>query len=177
MNIGTLLGHFGDYMTYSTPMDNTTSNIDPAVYASFMAMVFISLFVILIGTYVVTSFLLGRIFKKAGIESWKAWVPFYSHWVLLEMGDQQGFWAVLAIVPFVNIASLVFLYIAMHNVSLKFGKQSVFVLWAIFIPLVWYIWLAFDKSTWQGSVPVTASPVATQPETNENDQPKPPVIQ
>ena len=78
-----------------------------------------------------------------------AWVPFYNHWTLLELGNQKGFWAVLIIVPIVNIASTVFTYIAMYHIGLKLGKDGAFVLWAIFLPLVWYIWLAVDDSTWE----------------------------
>ena len=56
----------------------------------------------------------------------------------------------LALVPIVNIASMVFMYIAMYNIGLKFGKEGAFILWAIFVPIVWYIWLAVDQSKWQG---------------------------
>ena len=87
-----------------------------------------------------------QIFKKAGVKPWIAWVPFYNNWKLLELGGQQGFWAVLAIVPFVNIVAAIFLYIAMFHVGKKFGKDGAFVLLAIFLPFVWLIWLAVDKS-------------------------------
>ena len=107
--------------------------------------------------YVVSALLLGRIFKKAGIESWKAWVPVYNGWTLLEMGGQQGFWAVLALIPGVNIVSAVFMYIAMYHIGLKFGKEGAFVLLAIFLPLVWFIWLAVDDSTWNGKKPKHAA--------------------
>lgn len=143
-----------DYYTDSSYSDwasdggmSTTSTASPALMAIFM----IIMLVIVAITYVVYALLLGRIFKKASIESWKAWVPFYNSWTLLEMGDQKGFWAVLAIIPVVNIVSAVFMYIAMYNIGLKFKKDGAFVLWAIFIPLVWYVWLAVDNSTWSGS--------------------------
>ena len=138
--------------SYETTMYTTTTNVDPA------AAVGVSLGLIIFGTilgavsYIVSALLLGRIFKKAGIPTWIAWVPFYNSWKLLEMGGQQGFWAVLAIIPVVNYVSIVFLYIAMYNIGLKFGKTGTFVLLAIFLPLVWLIWLAVDKSTWNNEV-------------------------
>jgi len=104
--------------------------------------------------------LLSRIFKKAGIEGWKAWVPVYNSWTLLEMGDQPGFWAVMAFVPVLNIAAIVFMIIAMYNIGLKFGKEGAFVLLAIFVPIAWYIWLAVDSSKWKGSVPKKATPAS-----------------
>jgi hypothetical protein len=40
------------------------------------------------------------------------------------------------------------LYIAQYRIGLKLGKPGAFVLLAIFLPLVWYVWLACDDSKW-----------------------------
>lgn len=135
---------------------NEFGNGDGAV--AMIALGFLGIFTVfvLIISYAVTAFLLGRIFKKAGVPQWIAWVPFYNSWKMLELGGQQGFWAVLAIVPVVNIVSAIFMYIAMYNIGLKLQKEGWFVLLAIFLPLVWLIWLAFDSSKWNekgGPVP------------------------
>lgn len=126
---------------------------DPATTAAGFALLgtfFVFLLVLSVIFYAVGAFLLGRIFKKAGVEQWIAWVPIYNTWKLLEIGGQQGFWAILAILPFVNIVSLVFMYIAMYRIGKNLGKEDWFILLAIFIPVVWLIWLAFDDSKWQG---------------------------
>ena len=99
-------------------------------------------------SYAITAFLLGKVFQKAGAPQWAAWVPVYNNWKLLEIGGQQGFWALLAFIPFVNIVSLIFVYIAMYNIGRSLGKEGWFVLLAIFLPVVWLIWLAFDNSKW-----------------------------
>ena len=99
-----------------------------------------------------TSLFLGRIFKKASIASWTAWVPSYNTWKLLEMGGQPGFWAILAIFPIINLASAVFIFFAIFNIGLKLGKSASFVLFAIFLPIIWLIWLAVDSSTWDNAV-------------------------
>ncbi len=148
----------------------TTSTVDAATaWAVIMSMIGFFLFVAVIG-YVVMSFILSRIFKKAGVEEWIAWVPIYNSWKLLEIGGQPGWWAVLAVVPVVNIVSIVMLFIAMYNIGLKLGKEGAFILWAIFIPLVWYLWLAFDTSVWDDSkgsprldTPVSSSNNTAQP--------------
>jgi hypothetical protein len=58
------------------------------------------------------------------------------------------------------------MYIAMYTIGLRFGKEGYFVLLAIFLPIVWSAWLAFDKSTWQKTAPAFASPTpATAPVT------------
>jgi threonine/homoserine/homoserine lactone efflux protein len=127
---------------------HTISSSDAAATAAIVGVTFLFLFIFVIIAYAVGAFLLGRIFKKAGVEQWIAWVPIYSSWKTLELGGQQGFWAVLALIPFVNIISAIFTYIAMFHIGKKFGKEDWFVLLAIFLPIVWLIWLAFDDSKW-----------------------------
>lgn len=130
---------------------------DSAATAGMIMFFMLFMAVVTITAYAFTSFLLGKIFKKAGVESWKAWVPIYNNWVTLELGGQKGYWAALAIIPFVNIVSAIFMLIAMYHIGLRFGKEGVFVLLAIFLPLVWYIWLAFDSSVWKGPVQAVSS--------------------
>lgn len=103
---------------------------------------------IVVVMYVIVSILLGRIFKKAGQQQWKAWVPIYNQWTLLQLGGKPGWWALVMLIPIVQIVGIVMLYISMYNIGLKLQKSGVFVLWAIFFPLVWYVWLAVDKSAW-----------------------------
>jgi|GEM_PF-721797 len=115
---------------------------------------FIMLFII---SYVVFALLTGRIFKKAGLAQWPAWVPVYNTWKLLEIGGQKGFWSLfllLASIPFVGlivIVTTVFMYISMYHIGKKLGKDGSFILWGIFLPIVWYVWLATDKSVWNDS--------------------------
>ena len=128
---------------------SSMNNMDGAAAAAIVGGLTVLFLFTLIVSYVVSSFLLGRIFKKAGVEQWIAWVPFYNTWKMLELGGQQGFWAVLALVPVVNIVAAIFTYIAMYNIGLKLQKEGWFVVLAIFLPIVWLIWLAFDNSVWR----------------------------
>jgi hypothetical protein len=147
--------------------------------------------IVAVVAYVVNAFLLSRIFKKAGVESWKAWVPVYNSWILLELGGQHGFWAILMLIPFVNIVAVVFLIIAQYHIGLKLGKSGAFVLLAIFLPLVWLIWLAVDDSKWNGAPAVAGAtpqpgqptapvaPIAPNvqtPPSNDNQQTPPPTV-
>lgn len=139
--------------------DNYQNMPSDAVAASIILSFLMFLLIMAFAAYAVTSWLSGRIFKKAGVEQWIAWVPVYNTWKLLEIGGQQGFWAVLGLIPIVNIVSAVFIYIAMFNIGKRLGKEDWFVLVAILLPLVWLIWLAFDDSKWHGPKPgkVTAA--------------------
>jgi len=118
-------------------------------------------FIFLLGYYIIRSIFLGKIFQKAGIESWKAWVPVYNNWTMLEMGGQSHWWAVAAFIPGVGFVALIFMYIAMFNIGKKFGKDDAFLLLAIFLELVWIIWLAVDKSKWTGVKPKKSPTVQT----------------
>jgi magnesium-transporting ATPase (P-type) len=130
---------------------STSTNLDSGTSAAYEVGVILFIFVFTLALYAISSYLFSRIFKKAGVKPWIAWVPIYNSWKLLEIGGQKGYWAVLALFPLVNIIAIVFMYIAMYNIGLKLGQQGVFILLAIFIPIVWIIWLAFDKSTWDDS--------------------------
>jgi hypothetical protein len=137
--------YYDNPYVYDTGSSATT---DAAAAGAILALMFFA-FILSVIFYVVSAFLLSRIFNKAGVAGWKAWVPVYNGWILLELGGQQGFWAVLALIPVVNIVSAVFMYIAMYHIGLKLGKEGAFVLLAIFLPLVWFVWLAVDNSTWK----------------------------
>jgi hypothetical protein len=142
--LSTLAQTYTNYYDYTT----TSSNVDPAAAVAITGgAIAFGLIALVIG-YVITAIFLGKIFTKAGVPSWIAWVPFYNTWKLLEIGGQQGFWAILAVLPIVGYVSAVFMYIAMYHIGKKLGKEGVFVLLAIFLPIVWLIWLAIDKSTW-----------------------------
>ena len=105
--------------------------------------------VVLLGSYALFSWMLARIFRKAGVEPWKAWVPVYNLWVLLEMGGQAGWWAVLTLVPVANVAALVFFCIAIYHLDAGFGKPGAgWLVLYLFLPVVWMIILAFDDSRW-----------------------------
>jgi hypothetical protein len=105
--------------------------------------------VLILGSYALYCWMLARIFRKAGVEQWKAWVPIYNVWVLLEMGGQPGWWAILTLVPGANIAALVFSCIAIYHLGAGFGKPGAgWLLLYLFLPIVWLIILAFDDSRW-----------------------------
>ena len=171
-------GNMDTYESYST----TSSSGDPGVVLAGLIGGLIALIVL----YVIFSYFLGKIFKKAGEEPWKAWVPIYNQWVFLELGGQQGWLALLTllgIIPFIgwigSVVSFVFACIAAYHIGRKFQKEDWFVILYILVSPVWIIWLAVDSSTWKGATPVAAGaptpppyqPAAPQaPVTKESDQ-------
>lgn len=150
-----------------------SQDYNPETTLALSAGVIIFSLIFALAFYVLYSIMLGKIFNKAGIEGWKAWVPVYNSWVMLELGGQKGYWAVVALIPFIGIIGAIFMYIAMYYISLGFGKESIFVLLAIFLPVVWVIWLAVDSSKWKAVIPVESSavPVATHSKKPKNPTP------
>ena len=100
--------------------------------------------------YAVTSLLLMKIYGKMGIEGWKAWVPLYNMWVFLEAGAYPGWIALLMLLPIGNVVALVFVIMAAYRIGQGFGKDDVWIVLYIFLPIIWYAVLAFDSSKWQG---------------------------
>ena len=144
---------------YSNNYDYSTaaSSSDAAAAAAFVFVLFFVELIFIAILYVVMAIFMAKIFKKAGVPSWAAWVPFYNNWKLLEIGGQQGYWAVLAVIPIVSIVSAVFMYISMYHIGKKLGKDGTFILLAIFLPIVWLIWLAVDKSKWNDAASTAPS--------------------
>jgi len=148
MNIITSLAIYANDNMYRTSVETLSVGAILTIY----------LFVLfaVLASYAIYAFLLSRIFKKAGVAEWIAWVPFYNNWKMLEIGGQEGIWAVLALIPIVSIVSAVFIYIAQYQIGLKLGKEGWWVVLAIFVPIIWYAILAFDDSKWQDTKPANA---------------------
>lgn len=144
MNIFTQIAQVVTTETTTTTLTTGEAAAVGAVVMTILAVGFIFAAI----SYIISSLCLMSIFKKAGVPGWMAWVPFVNNWKTLEIGGQPGFWAILAIIPIVNIVSAVMLYIAMYHIGLKLGKSGAFVVLAIFLPIVWLIWLALDKTPW-----------------------------
>lgn len=138
-----------------------------AAFAFFLVFLPVLLIIALAG-YIISSFLLMKIFEKAGVEGkWRAWVPVYNTLVAAKLGDLSP-WAyliaivassVLAGIPVIGwIISLVGIAAAVmfsYRLGLKFGKDwPLLLLWLI--PgigyLIWLGILAFGSSPWNPAI-------------------------
>jgi hypothetical protein len=170
-----------DYTTmeYSDLIDSSevyTTQLNGEVAGAIGAGLVIFALVFAILSYVFISVTLGKIFKKAGIPSWIAWVPFYNTWKMFEMGSFHGALSLLVLVPvFGQLAFTVLYYIAAYRIGLKFGKSSEFVILAIFLPPVWLGILGFGKAQWNGKIGGSDSPTNPQPPIQPPYQPMRPI--
>ena len=76
---------------------------------------------LLAGLYVWTAAASAAVFRKSGVEPWKAWVPILHSVVLLRLAGLSPWLLLLAIVPVVNLALLVVFAIMLHRISTAFG--------------------------------------------------------
>jgi len=96
---------------------------------------------VLIG-YLLTAITLMMFFRKVGVKPALAWVPVYNHWKWLQVGSQPGALALLQLVPGAAIVTTVFLIIGMHRSDIAFGKDTGWIVLAIFLPWLWCILLS-----------------------------------
>lgn len=123
-----------------------------AIYAAFI------LFVLLLSlaSYVVLGFTLGSFFRKVGVESWIAWVPFYNRWKWLEVGGQPGWIALLTLVPGGSYVTLVFSAIGGYRTGIAFRKDGSWVVLALFLPWVWTYLLGRESEVYDPALIVAA---------------------
>jgi hypothetical protein len=120
-----------------------------AIFLTVYAIAFGVALVIGLAIYVVSGIAFMKLFRKVGVEPWAAWVPFFNYWRLLELGGQEGWLAVLAIVPFGSYVSAVFTAIAAHKVGTAFRNDGGWTVLFIFFPYVWAWLLANDPAPYE----------------------------
>jgi signal peptidase I len=105
----------------------------------FLWIFYINLFLVLlpaIGLY--------GMFKKAGVEGWKAFVPFYNVWIMVELAGMKRYWFYLQFIPivgwFITIAILI-------DFVKTFGK---FAFWqhalTVLIPILYFSYIGYNST-------------------------------
>jgi hypothetical protein len=158
---------------------------DGAAAWAFFGLIFgiyaVVIIVALLVNYVLYGVALTLFFRKVGVEEWIAWVPYYRYWKWLEVGGQNGAFALFGLIPYGAYATLVFLYIGMWRTGRAFGKDAGMLVLGIFLPFVWLFILASRTEVYHpewlaaygypppragfGSVPAGTPPPPTAPPT------------
>lgn len=133
--------------SYSTSYNSTATEGEALAVLGIIFLIF-GIFLIF---YIFTAICLSKIFKKAGITPWHAWVPVLNSWKFLEMGNQNGALALLSLIPPANLALPIFMLIATYRINGKFGKDPVlYLILYLLVSPVWYVMLAFGDAKWNG---------------------------
>jgi len=121
------------------------------IFAIYAVIIAFSL-LLAVAWYVVMSLALMSFFRKVGVKPWIAWVPYYNNWVWLQVGGQQGWLALLALIPYGGIATSIFLYIGMYRTGFGFRKGGEWVVLGIFLPFVWAFLLGRQTEVYDPSL-------------------------
>jgi hypothetical protein len=148
-----MLSSLAQTYTYTT----TTTSADEGAIAGVLALftgVFLIVWLAVLAVIVVS---MWKIFEKAGEEGWKALIPFYNGWVLAEISGKPGWWALVglgSIIPFLGfiagIAAFILQIIISIELAKSFGKEPVWALLLIFVPIIGFPMLAFGDAKYVG---------------------------
>lgn len=105
------------------------------------------LIIYLIGTLFVflPSFGLAKLFEKAGVPAWKAYVPFYNTWMIQEINKRPKHWVFWQFIPVVGwfITPGIFIEFTKVFGKFSFGQHAM----AALLPFFYFPWLASKKDT------------------------------
>ena len=122
-------------------------NATDATAAVFGTLISLLLFA---GVYVWMALALSAVFRKSGVEPFKAWVPILNLVVLLQLAGLSPWLVVLAFIPFVNIAFLVVFAIALYRVSVAFGFGAGMAVVGVLLFPVWASIVGWGSARWVG---------------------------
>jgi len=135
--------------------DNLTTTESTGLFAGLAAFfaAYIIFILALVVFYVICQW---KIFTKAGQPGWIALIPIYNYWKLCEIVGRPGWWSLsflLAVIPLVGwIIPLIVSIIVMIDLAKAFGKEPIFALLLILLPLVGLPMLAFGEAKYGGPV-------------------------
>ena len=87
------MGYFAEARMFDANWFRWEFNVDPGYFAAYVTVACLSALLL----YVLTAILMSRLFAKAGIAKWKAWVPVLNLWKMLQIGGQHGAWSLFPV--------------------------------------------------------------------------------
>ena len=127
---------------------------------TFLIMFIVFFMIIPLGLLVITIIGEYKMFEKAGVEGWKAIIPFYNMYVAgVEVGKLNSGWglaaALGALIPIVGPLIALFASINInYAVAKKFGADDTGVILTIIFPPIMYCVYGFGKATYKRNVDV-----------------------
>ena len=86
---------------------------------------------------------LWMVFVKAGERGWKAIIPFWNLYILCKITGRPAWWVILAIIPIVNLAWIVFSLLISLDLARDFGKGGGFGVGLWLLGFIFYPILGF----------------------------------
>lgn len=112
----------------------------------FVAMTFISIVILILLACCIGRM---RMFQKAGVAGWKAWIPFYRDYVLCEITMGKGWYFLFGLIPLLYPVMRVIYAI---EVTLCYGKEVLFGVLYFFFPWLCELVIGLGGSQYLGSM-------------------------
>lgn len=95
-----------------------------------------------------------KVFEKAGQPGWAAIVPLYNAYILLKIAGRPGWWLLLFMIPFVNLAIALIVAI---DVAKAFGQSAAFgIVLLLLLGGIGYLVLGFGNYRYLGPAGLSA---------------------
>lgn len=88
-----------------------------------------------------------KMYEKAGVAGWKAIIPIYNMYVLVQIAGKPWWWFLLMFVPVVGV--IIYLLVGL-SLAERFGKGTLFGIGLFFLGFIFVPILAFGKARYQG---------------------------
>lgn len=144
-----------------------TGSISALIGAMFGIFIAIMLIVFALSILIIVS--KWKILKKGGQNGWAALIPYYSDWEMCKMIGLCPYWALIMFVAaIINVSindaaiiSILILIVTLYyniimSVSLakSFGKDPIYAIGLIFLPVIFYPILGLGKAKYVGANPM-----------------------
>lgn len=141
-SVTTSLDYDFDFDGFDTGATSAEISASASGLGALIAGLGIFFYIISMALMVLSIVSMWKIFVKAGKPGWASLVPFYNQWILLEISGFSGW--------FILLPMLVPILVGI-KLPEKFGKDTIYVLGMIFLPIVFYPLLAFGKAEYTGA--------------------------
>ena len=101
---------------------------------------------------------LWKVFTKAGQPGWAVLVPFYNVLVVLRIVGRPDIWLLFCLIPGVNVVIQIILCI---DLAKSFGKDTLFAIGLILLPIVFFPILGFGNARYLGPQVAPAASAAS----------------
>jgi signal peptidase I len=105
-----------------------------------LVLLFIQLLILLL-----PAFGLSKLFARAGVPGWRAWIPFYNTWIMLELAERPKHWVFWQLLPIVGwfISMGIFVEFVKAFGKFRFYQHAL----AALLPLVYFPLIGLDPNT------------------------------
>ena len=151
-----------DDLMYTTDLDPEAAGLLGAGMVAFMGAYMFVMLAVTVGIYIFMGLALSKIGKEMGYENpWFAWVPVLNSIMMLQLGGQNPWLLLLALIPGIGaIVVAIISIIALANITEKRGYEKLLVL-LVLVPFGMFILLYLlawkPKTVAQTATPVEAT--------------------